>query len=417
MKPTLKIALDTRRQKESGLYPVKLQLTYRRETKRYSTGYNLTLDQFNYLLNPSLNKKAFDTKVRRALSEIQLQLSALQIQAHDICAQIPDFSFEQFEKKFFQKKLATTDVYQYYETAIQRFKDKERFGTASNYQSSLTSLKTFSPKLTFKDITVDFLEKYEAWFLARGKSISTVGIYLRPLRAILNEAIEDGIITKENNYPFGKRRYTIPASKNIKKALTLEEMSRFFKYEPLQGTWYEKAKDFFIFSYLGNGINMKDIALLKNSDIEDDFIRFTRAKTANTNRSSSTQISICLVPDMKAVIDKWRTINQHPDNFLFPILDKSMSTERQGEVIKQFTKNVNTYLKRITSSIGITKPVTTYFARHTFATVLRRSGASTEMISESLGHTSTKTTSSYLDSFEDEKRKEVFAALTNFRSE
>ena len=417
MKPTLKIALDTRRQKESGLYPVKLQLTYRRETKRYSTEYSLTTDQFNYLLNPNLNKKTFDAKVKRALTEIQLKLNAIQIHANDICSKIPDFSFEQFEKKFYQKKLATTDVYQYYETAIKRFKDKERFGTASNYQSSLTSLKAFSPKLSFKDITVDFLEKYEAWFLARGKSISTVGIYLRPLRAILNEAIEDGIITKENNYPFGKRRYQIPASKNIKKALTLEEMSRIFKYEPLQGTWYDKAKDFFIFSYLGNGINMKDIALLKNKDIEGEFIRFTRAKTANTNRSSSTQISICLVPEMKAVIDKWRTINQHPDNFLFPILDKSMSTERQGEVIKQFTKNVNTYLKRITSSIGITKPVTTYFARHTFATVLRRSGVSTEMISESLGHTSTKTTNSYLDSFEDDKRKEVLAALTDFNKQ
>ncbi len=415
MKPILKIALDTRRQKESGLYPIKLQISYRRETKRYSTDYSLTKDQFNYLLNPSLYKGVFDTKVKRALSDMQLKLNAFQVHANDIITKLQDFSFEQFEKKLYQKKLATTDVYQYYYTAIQRFKDKERFGTASNYQCSLSSLKTFCPKLSFKDITVDFLEKYEAWFLARGKSITTVGIYLRPLRAILNEAIEDGIITKENNYPFGKRRYQIPASKNIKKALTLEEMSRIFKYEPLQGTWYDKAKDFFIFSYLGNGINMKDIALLKNRDIEGDFIRFTRAKTANTNRSSSTQFSICLVPEMKAVIDKWRTINQHPDNFLFPILDKSMSTERQGEVVKQFTKNVNTYLKRITSSIGINKPVTTYFARHTFATVLRRSGASTEMISESLGHTSTKTTNSYLDSFEDDKRKEVLAALTNFK--
>jgi integrase len=117
---------------------------------------------------------------------------------------------------------------------------------------------------------------------------------------------------------------------------------------------------------------------------------------------------------MKAVIDKWRTINQHPDNFLFPILDKSMSTEKQCDVIKQFTKNINNYLKKITFSIGINKPVTTYFARHTFATVLRRSGASTEMISESLGHTSTKTTSSYLDSFEDDKYKEILSALTKF---
>ncbi len=414
MKPILKIALDTRRQKESGLYPVKLQISYRRETKRYGTDYSLTKDQFNYILNPSLYKGVFDTKVKRALSDIQLKLNAIQVHANEIITKLQDFSFEQFEKKLYQKKLATTDVYQYYETAIERYKEKERFGTASNYQCSLQSLKTFSPKLCFKDITVEFLEKYEAWFLGRGKSISTVGIYLRPLRAILNEAIEDGIISKENNYPFGKRRYQIPASKNIKKALTIEEMSRFFQYEPISGTWYDKAKDFFIFSYLGNGINMKDIALLKNGDIEGDYIRFTRAKTAQTNRTSSTQISICIVPEMRVIIDKWRNINQHSDNFLFPILDKSMNTERQCKIIQQFTKNINTYLKKITSSIGINKPVTTYFARHTFATVLRRSGASTEMISESLGHTSTKTTSSYLDSFEDDKYKEILSVLTKF---
>ena len=103
MKPTLKIALDTRRQKESGLYPVKLQLTYRRETKRYSTEYSLTTDQFNYVLNPNIYKKTFDAKVKRALTEIQLILNAIQIHANDICSKIHDFSFQQFEKKFYQK--------------------------------------------------------------------------------------------------------------------------------------------------------------------------------------------------------------------------------------------------------------------------------------------------------------------------
>lgn len=415
MNPTLKMSLDTRRKKETGVYPVKLQITFQRETKRYSTGIDLSKEQFEYTLNPSNNKGLFEAKLKRELNEIQVKLNGMLARAIEISNKLVDFSFYQFDKKFNQKKLANTDVYQYYETAIQRFKDKNRFGTASNYQSSLTSLKLFKPQLTFREITINFLEEYEAWFLGKGKSISTVGIYLRPLRAIINEAIEDGIISKENNYPFGKRRYQIPASKNIKKALTLEEIGRYFKYDALPGTWFDKARDFFIFSYMGNGINMKDIALLKNKDLQGDYIRFTRAKTMHTNRVSSSQISICIVPEMRLIIEKWRSDNRNPESYLFQILEIGMSIERQGEIIKLFTRNVNTYLKLISKTIGIEKPVTTYFARHSFATVLRRSGASTEMISESLGHTSIKTTASYLDSFEDDKRKEIVAVLTNFK--
>jgi integrase/recombinase XerD len=414
MKPTLKMMLVTRRPKQTGKYPVKLQITFQRKTKQYLVGIDLSTDEFEYVLNPSKNKELFDAKTKRDLSEDRLTMNALLGKANDIITKLVDFSFAQFDKKFYQKKLANTDVYQYYESAIQRFKEKERFGTASCYQSSLTSLKTFRPHLSFRDITVDFLEEYEAWFLGKGKSISTVGIYLRPLRAIINEAIEDGIISKENNYPFGKRRYQIPASKNIKKALTLEEISRYFRYDAPPDTWHDKARDFFLFSYLGNGINMKDISLLKNKDLDGDYIRFIRAKTQHTNRSSSTQISIYIVPEMKAIIEKWRGINRKPESYLFPILDTGLSIERQGELVKLFTRNMNTYLKYVTTAIGIDKPVTTYFARHSFATILRRSGATTEMISESLGHTSTKTTVSYLDSFEDDKRKEIMAALTNF---
>jgi integrase len=413
MKPTLKIALDQRRKKETGLYPVKLQMTFLRETKRYSIGLDLTQDQFEYVLNPTKYKNRFDVATRRKLTESQFIINAMFTKASEIIKSI-DFSFQAFENKFYQKKLANTDVYQFYGQIIERLREKNRLGTADAYQCSLVSLKQFRPDLKFKDITASFLESFERWMLGRGRSVSTVGIYLRPLRAVMNEAIADGIISRETNYPFGKRLYQIPASKNIKKALTLEEMSRFFHFETLQGSWQDKARDFFLFSYLGNGINMKDICLLKNRDIEGEYIRFTRAKTQHTNRSSNMQISIYISPEIQAIIDKWRNPDQRPDSYLFPILEEDMNAEKQMLKIKQFTKNVNSHIKKIAVIIQIDKQVTTYFARHSFATILKRSGASTEMISESLGHSNLKTTASYLDSFEDEKRKEIVSVLTKF---
>jgi site-specific recombinase XerD len=88
-----------------------------------------------------------------------------------------------------------------------------------------------------------------------------------------------------------------------------------------------------------------------------------------------------------------------------------MSEEKKRKVIMQFTKMVNTYIQKIAKEVGITKRVTSYFARHSFATVLLRNGVSTEMIGESLGHTSVKTTASYLGTFENDVRKNISEIL------
>lgn len=248
--------------------------------------------------------------------------------------------------------------------------------------------------------------------MSKKKSITTVGIYVRPLRAILNEAIEEGIISKESHYPFSKRKYQIPSGKNIKKALSLEEISKLYYYEAIPGSWYEKAKDFFMLSYLANGINIKDIALLKYHNIDGEYIRFNRAKTLDTNRTGSKPISIFVSDDIKRIIDRWKTQDLLPERFLFDILQPNLSPDRERDVIKQFTKMVNKYLKLIAFDLEIDKPITSYFARHSFATILKRSGISIQLISESLGHSRNETTASYLDSFDDETRKEINALLS-----
>ena len=97
--------------------------------------------------------------------------------------------------------------------------------------------------------------------LQHGNSITTIGIYLRALRAIYNNAIVEVEVNAEL-YPFGKRRYQIPSGRNLKNALTLAEIDKIFSYEP--ATEYEgRARDLWVFSHLCNGINVKDIALLK----------------------------------------------------------------------------------------------------------------------------------------------------------
>jgi integrase len=98
--------------------------------------------------------------------------------------------------------------------------------------------------------------------------------------------------------------------------------------------------------------------------------------------------------------------------FCFPHLTPDMDTETQIKIVKQLTKTINKYMKRIATQLGITKSVTTYHARHSFATILKRSGAGIEMISELLGHSDVKVTENYLDGFEKEQIKEQTNVLT-----
>ena len=241
-------------------------------------------------------------------------------------------------------------------------------------------------------------------------------MYIRPLRAIFNEAIEDGIIKREKCYPFGKRKFRIPTSKNVKKALELSDVEKiyYYKCDPnLEGE--QQARDYWLFSYFGNGINTKDIANLKYKNIDEDYLTFERSKTERSLRSDPKPITIFINDDMKAIMERWGNKNKSPHNYIFPVLHHGISPLREYELVQNFVGFINERMKRILKNLGINKKATTYVARHTFSTVLKRSGASTEFIQEALGHTDLKTTENYLDSFDKEVKKDFAQRLLSFK--
>ncbi|MBL0337527.1 MAG: tyrosine-type recombinase/integrase [Chitinophagaceae bacterium] len=132
----------------------------------------------------------------------------------------------------------------------------------------------------------------------------------------------------------------------------------------------------FMFSYFASGINMKDILRLKYANIDGEYIRFVRAKTHRTNRSNSTSISFHLADELAGIITRLGNSNNKPDNHIFPVLTEGITPEKELADVQQFIQMVNKYLKKIAEQVGIEKKVTTYFARHSFATVLKKSGVS-----------------------------------------
>ena len=413
-KPTITIILDTRRVKKASSYPVKLRVTFLREQKHYSLGLDLSEKEFELTQNSIAFKSTRDTELKRKVSQAKLKIETVFVKACEVAAKLDEFTFNLFEKRFFQQELSLQDVYECYASTINTITGEGRVGTAANYQCSMNSLKKFSPKLKFRDITAEFLKKYERHLLQEGKSITTVGVYLRPLRAVFNGAIADGIVSRDALYPFGKRQYQIPATRNVKKALTKADIKKFIDFEPLKGTWWDKAKDIFLFSYLSNGMNMKDILLLKRKNVESDYIRFMRAKTLNTHKGNNTPISIFISPALQEIIDKWGIEKGDGDDFIFPFIPQGVTPEKERLLIKQFTKMVNKYILSIAKQVKIEKKVTTYYARHSFATILKKGGSSIELIRESLGHSSSRTTAIYLDSFDDDIKEGISKMLLDF---
>ncbi len=134
-------------------------------------------------------------------------------------------------------------------------------------------------------------------------------------------------------------------------------------------------------------------------------------------RSEPKPITVFLTDDMKAIIEKWGNKDKSPGNFIFPVLEAGITPLRKYELVQLFVSFVNDWMKRIMKKLGIDKKATTYVARHTFSTVLKHSGASTEYIQEALGHSDVKTTENYLDSFGKDVKREFAHRLSSFKNE
>jgi integrase len=255
-------------------------------------------------------------------------------------------------------------------------------------------------------LTIGNSKKKKGIRLAIGNSKTTISMYLRTVRAAFNKV---GI--KDDSYPFGRGKYELPISRNIKKALTIQDISKIFKYDALEGSTRAKCRDYWLLSYLCNGANIKDLALLKYKDINDESITFIRSKTS---RKISRAVVVPMTVEIGRIIDKYGNKPAFRNSYILPILSNGLDPERQRIAIDNTVRLINNEIKVIATNIGITANVTTYTARHSFATVLKRSGASMEFISESLGHHSLSTTENYLADFEMDKKREMAALLTKW---
>lgn len=401
---TASIYLDELRPKKNGQCSVKIKVTYDRKRRYFSTGIDLLPDEFEKTMQQEGNGKRKTKDQKQTYQKILFYLN----KGNDAIKNLTVFTFDGFEQLYFEKRNVTNSVSFAFDRYVEQLKTEKRLTTAESYNSAKNSLESYKKNLTFADITPKFLSKYENWMIENEKSITTIGIYLRSLRVIYNVQNIDKSI-----YPFGEgeSKYTIPTGENTKKALSIDEISRIYSYKAPEHSTTDMAKDYWLFLYLSNGMNVRDFCLLKWSNIDENILTYNRAKTKRT-RKKGKSISVALKPETWSIIKKWGQPSLTKDAYIFPHLKNGMTAEDEKAIVKQLTKTINKYMKRIAIDLKIDKTITTYFARHSFATVLKRSGAKVELISELLGHSSVIVTENYLDSFEKEHIQEQTNALT-----
>ncbi len=399
---TLATMLETRKVNKDGLHPVRVRITYQRQRSYYSTGKALSAEGWERLPNAkSADQKAVRESIQKFSEKIKFEVKDLIKQ--DL------FSFEALNKRLGSATSGTLNTA--FTARIEDLNERGKVSTSDWYKYSLRSIELFAGKnIKFPQVTIEWLRKYEAYLLKEEKSYTTISMYMRALQVIMNEAKEAGIV-KVAQHPFGKGKYEIPQHEGRNIALTIAQISKIVKYECSSDN-EEMCRDLWFFSYLCNGANITDICKLRYSNIRNGEICFYRQKTVAKAKKKKL-IHAIITPEMQNTINRWGNQGGTPEQFIFPFLKGNESPVDERRIVKNITHLMNDKMKVVGVKLGIGN-ISTYTARHSYASVLKRSGANIAFISESLGHNDLKTTENYLASFEQEERVKNAALLTNF---
>jgi integrase/recombinase XerD len=390
IRATIKLMLDGKPM-TNGKYAVYLRILKNRKQKKISLGLRCKREHF---LNESFTKNHPSYQIENEML-FKLKARALEIiRSFKINQQ--DFNLDEFEEKFrTTKKDNEISVIEFFNEMIDEQIRSGKIGNANAYKDTINSIIKFEgKKLRFKDITSTFLHKYEVYLRENGNKNGGIAFKMRELRAVFNKARQRKVIPKEP-YPFEVYKISKLKSDISKRALSLDEFKKIrdvdlTKYPPLL-----EAYHYFMFSIYTRGMNFQDMIHLKWSDIQNNRIHYTRSKTKG-------KFNLEIIGKTQAILDYYKAQNR-PTSYVFPILLKKNLTAKQIANRKhKVLSRYNLKLKEIAKLVGVDTKLSSYVARHSFATILKMSGTPIEKISEMMGHADVSITMSYLKEFSNE---------------
>lgn len=380
-----------------GQYLVYLRITKNRRKKEISIGLKGFKEHFDseQFIKPHPNFKIENSFI------IKQKYEALSI-IRNFQLNDEDFTLESFERKFRGMPETNDNFFDFTEEIITEMEQSDRLGNARAYREAKESLLKFindnhsgKTTLKFKELTPELLEKYEVYMRSKGNENGGMAFKMRQIRAIFNKAINRKIISQDI-YPFKYYKVSKLKAKPNKRALTVEDFKKLKDVNLLQFPHLMEAYNYFMFSFYTRGMNFVDMMYLKKSDIVNDRLYYTRAKTKG-------RFNIEIVDKAQEIIDFYKDKTKNT-SYVFPILLSDDMTPKQIEYRKhKVLSRYNRKLGEIAKIAGVESHVTSYVARHSFATILKKKGTSTDLISELMGHSNVQITMTYLKEFDDEE--------------
>ena len=385
----------------NGSYPLVFQVIHNRRKKLLYTGYRMKEEVFDESEGKIMNGVGSTftaTEVVKMNRELRKMRNQIDIRIRQLERTREEFTVEDIlTQNAFGTGKSQFYLLRYINAQIERKQELKKVGMAAAYKSTRSSLAKFigRPDVRMSEVDLAFVRRYEDFLYSNGASGNTVSYYLRNLRSLYNQAVTDGYHPR-GEYPFAKAQ-TRPA-KTVKRALSRTDMQNLADLNLENEPELEFTRDLYLFSFYAQGMAFVDIVLLKKTDICNGVLTYSRHK-------SKQLIRIVVTPQMQGVIDN--TENE----YLFPIISGEYASGYQK--YRLALGRINRHLKKIAVVADIKVPLTTYTARHTWATLARDYGAPISVISAGLGHTSEEMTRVYLKDFDVSMLNQVNSIVTN----
>ena len=372
--------------KEGTLY---YHIIHQRKLRWISTDYHVYPEEWNarkssVIVSNSNNRQAHLQLIQ---SQIDWEMKQMQCIIHDKEMDGVSYSVDDLANEI-QQLPTSQSVFTFFRKQIAKKEQMQCVGTKNNYTNAVNRFIEFRNQkdLTFSQMTADMMEMYQAWLWNRGVGQNTVSFYLRTLRTLHHKAVEAGQATSNDIFAHVQTANV----RTAKRAISVKDIRKIEKLELQIGSSIDKARDLFLLSFYLRGMAFVDMAFLKKSDLKCGLVSYNRRKTHQN-------LNIEWIKPMQAIIDKYA--EQTKDSpYMLPIL-----TGKETSPYTQYRKveyNTNYNLKKIGKMIGLKIPLTTYVARHTWASIALHMNIPIATISEGMGHNSYKTTQIYLESID-----------------
>ncbi|MFR9543644.1 MAG: site-specific integrase [Rikenellaceae bacterium] len=349
-----------------------VQIIHNRESKQIRTTTAISESEW-------LNKSYLPDEVATIIERVEASIEYLEQTCKAFTVSDIDEAYTNYHKR---------SLFVFAQQTIDYLKSIGKQRTMETYVSTINSFKRFR---TMEDVAInkidsDLVKAYEVYLLRGGIQPNTVSFYMRILRAIYNRAVERGLSIQK--YPF--KGITTRPHKTVKRSLSTENLKRLKSENLTLFPSMEFARDLFMFSFYTRGMSFVDMAYLRKKDVQSGVLCYRRRKTGQ-------QLHIRWEECMQEIVDRYSQ-RAEATPYLLPIIKST--TKEEDKQYKVAIHTVNHNLKRLAKLIGLTTNLTSYCARHTWASVAKSKNIPISVISEGMGHENEKTTQIYLASLD-----------------